>query len=39
MREEGCGWCSVAVLRTRIEDWIWRSGGSDEGLLLAYLIP
>lgn len=38
MREEGCGWCSVAVLRTRLGDWIWRWGGSGEGLCLTYLI-
>lgn len=33
--EGSSSWCSVAVLGTRLKDWIWEGGGSIEGLQLA----
>lgn len=34
---EGCHRCSIAVLWMRLGDWIWRGGGSSQGLQLASL--
>lgn len=36
--KEGCSWASTDTLGVRLGDWIWRGGGSGEGLQLAYTV-
>lgn len=38
-KKEDCSKSSVAELRMRLGNWLWRKGRSFEGLQLAYLSP